>query len=85
MVLKITYNLLIDNIRAGSINLQDAQRILNDLSPDLTDDQIEEAENLIHEEEQKSILEEVSFYDAIPHDAEWRDDWWSDDDGGWDE
>ena len=85
MSFKVTYDVLIENIKNENLKPQEAQKILNEISTGLDDEQIEEIENLIYEKEQKDMLINVSFYDAIPYDAEWRDEWWQEDNGGWDE
>jgi hypothetical protein len=85
MSFKVTYDVLIESIKNENLNPQEAQKILNEISTGLNDEQIEEVENLIYEREQKDMLIDVSFYNAIPHDAEWRDEWWQEDNGGWDE
>jgi len=81
MGFKITYNILIEELKNNNLKSSEAQKILNEISCDLSDEQIEEAENLIHEKEQEDILIEHSYYDTIPYDAEFRDDWWNEDNG----
>ena len=84
MSLEVTYKLLIEELNDGSLKPEEAKKILNEMASKLEDDQIEEAEDLIHEKEQESILTEHSYYDTVPHDAEWHDDWWNED-NGWSE
>ena len=84
MSLEVTYKLLIEELNDGSLKPEEAKKILNEMASKLEDDQIEEAEDLIHEKEQESVLAEHSYYDTTPHDAEWRDDWWNED-NGWSE
>ena len=84
MSLEVTYKLLIEELNEGSLKPEEAKKILNEMAPRLEDDQIEEAEDLIHEKEQESVLAEHSYYDTVPYDAEWRDDWWNED-NGWSE
>ena len=84
MSLEVTYKLLIEELNDGSLKPEEAKKILNEMASKLEDDQIEEAEDLIHEKEQESVLAEHSYYDTVPYDAEWRDDWWNED-NGWSE
>ena len=84
MSLEVTYKLLIEELNDGSLKPEEAKKILNEMASKLEDDQLEEAEDLIHEKEQENILTEHSYYDTAPHDAEWRDDWWNED-NGWSE
>ena len=84
MSLEVTYKLLIEELNNGSLKPEEAKKILNEMASKLEDDQIEEAEDLIHEKEQESVLAEHSYYDTVPYDAEWRDDWWNED-NGWSE
>ena len=84
MSLEVTYKLLIEELKEGSRKPEEAKKILNEMASKLEDDQIEEAEDLIHEKEQESVLAEHSYYDTVPYDAEWRDDWWNED-NGWSE
>ena len=81
MGFKITYKILIEELKNNNLKSNEAQDILNEISHDLDDEQIEEAENLIHEKEQEDILIEHSYYDTVPYDSEWRDDWWNEDNG----
>ena len=81
MGFKITYKILIEELKNNNLKSNEAQDILNEISHDLDDEQIEEAENLIHEKEQEDILIEHSYYDTVPYDSESRDDWWNEDNG----
>tara|TARA_B100000029_G_scaffold474095_1_gene516059 strand:+ start:728 stop:988 length:261 start_codon:yes stop_codon:yes gene_type:complete len=81
MSFKITYDILIEELKNDNLKFDEAQSILNEISCDLDEEQIEEAENLIYEKEQEDVLTEVSYYDTTPYDAEWRDDWWNEDNG----
>ena len=84
MSLEVTYKLLIEELKDGSLTPEEAKKILSEMTSNLEDEQIEEVEDLIHEREQENILIEHSYYDTVPHDAEWRDDWWNED-NGWSE
>ena len=79
MSLEVTYKLLVEELKEGSLKPEEAKKILNEMASNLEDEQIEEAEDLIHEKEQENILTEVSYYNTVPYDAEWRDDWWNED------
>ena len=81
MSLEVTYKLLVEELKEGSLKPEEAKRILNEMAPKLEDEQIEEAEDLIHEKEQENILIIHSYYDTVPYDSESRDDWWNDDNG----
>ena len=81
MSLEVTYTLLIEELKEGSLKPEEAKKILNEMASNLEDEQIEEVENLIHEKEQENILTIHSYYDTVPYDSEWRDDWWNEDNG----
>jgi polyhydroxyalkanoate synthesis regulator phasin len=81
MSLEVTYKLLVEELKEGSLKPEEAKRILNEMAPKLEDEQIEEAEDLIHEKEQENTLIIHSYYDTVPYDSESRDDWWNDDNG----
>ena len=66
MSLEVTYILLIEELNDGSLKPEEAKKILNEMASKLEDDQIEEAEELIHEIEQESVLAEHSYYDTVP-------------------
>ena len=84
MSLEVTYKLLVEELKKGNLKPTEAKKILNEMVPNLEDEQIEEVEDIIYEKEQESVLTEISFYDTTPYDAEWRDDWWNED-NGWSE
>ena len=81
MSLEVTYKLLVEELKKGNLKPDEAKKILNEMSHNLEDEQIEEVEDIIYEKEQESVLTEISFYDTTPYDAEWRDDWWNEDNG----
>ena len=81
MSLEVTYKLLIEELKEGNLSPKEAKKILGEMTSNLEDEQIEEVEDLIHEKEQEKILTEHSIYDTVPYDAEWRDDWWNEDNG----
>ena len=84
MSLEVTYKLLVEELKKGNLKPTEAKKILNEMVPNLEDEQIEEVEDIIYEKEQENMLTEISYYDTVPYDAEWHDDWWNED-NGWSE
>jgi polyhydroxyalkanoate synthesis regulator phasin len=81
MSLEVTYKLLVEELKEGSLKPEEAKKILNEMASKLEDDQIEEVEDLIHEKEQENTLIIHSYYDTVPYDAEAHDGWWNEDNG----
>lgn len=81
MSLEVTYKLLIEELKEGSLSTEEAKKILSEMTSNLKDEQIEEIEDLIYEKEQENTLIIHSYYDTVPYDSESHDEWWNEDNG----
>jgi len=71
MSAEASYVILLEGLNEDKLTTKEARKILNEISVGLSDDQIEEVENIISEKEQGEIAEQVSYYDAFPIDSDW--------------
>ena len=66
-----SYVILLEGLEDDRLTVEEAKNILNEIAGGLSDDQIEEAEDLIAEKEHDKVLEQVSYLESFPIDSDW--------------
>ena len=71
MSAETSYVILMDGLGEGKLTVAEAKKILSEIGGGLSDDQIEEAEDLIAEKEHAIALEQAAYLESFPIDSDW--------------